>query len=84
MVRLGELNPNNWAPLLALRDELRSGGVHGGGHASEGDQDDDAAIDDIHSEPSSNVVTRIRHPKYRPASKEQRRLVLDLYRQALV
>lgn len=111
MVRLGELNPNNWAPLLALRDKLRAGGGHSTSRWGEGIQGDttdsrprtqpapsaqrhgvaphtlgdgDLVVsEDVRPTPGSNVVTHIRHPKYRPATKQQRQQVLDLYRAGL-
>ena len=95
LVRLGELNTNNWSSLLALRERLLAGGDRDTGHPGEEAQDavphalgSSAATtndDDTHpaDEPGPSVVTRIRHPQYRQATKQQRQQVLDLYRAGL-
>ena len=95
LVRLGELNTNNWSSLLALRERLLAGGDRDTGQLGEEaqgtvthDLGSSAATtndDDTHpaDEPGPSVVTRIRHPQYRPATKQQRQQVLDLYRSGL-
>lgn len=95
MVRLGNLNPNNWAGLLVFLEDLRAGRV--------GDETPDAEVsrtdsphedtslhaagqaavnrpDADQSRASDGLVTQIRHPELRPASNEQHQQVLDLYR----
>ena len=70
---------NNWSSLLALRKRLRTGEDRSASQGSDGGQSDNIRPD----ERGSNAVTQIRHSQYRPATKQQRQQVLDLYRSGL-
>lgn len=94
MVRLGNLNPNNWAGLLVFLEDLRAGHVGSETPAIEVSRANSphegtslhaarrAAVscpEADQSPASDGLITQIRHPELRPASNEQCQQVLDLY-----